>query len=186
MGARVSIPQDYLQELDKTIRLEIIESACVYPRTVNMKEANQPAMLELIYSDLSSFGIAVKEANGDVHIRRLGYSLSIPTILGCLVDLYDTLLLDKVDSVLIHQGGTTVVRFSNLTRKIDGRSEGDWKDGGCSLFLAINDVRMKSAHAVTRTKVAAFDSTSLWVGCAIGAIAVAVTTVIPVIMSRQR
>jgi hypothetical protein len=60
-----------------------------------------------------------------------------------------------VDNILVYQGGITVVRFSN-TNKVQKET----KDG-CSLLLAIPEVRVNAAQARTMNTV--LDSTSMLV-----------------------
>jgi hypothetical protein len=57
--------------------------------------------------------------------------------------------VDAVDSVLIHHGGATVIRFKNSSKTPD--------EDSCSLFLAITEIRIRAAAIPERVKVATFD-----------------------------
>jgi hypothetical protein len=82
--------RDILQRLNKDVRLEVVEASCVYPETLSMKEHRQRAYVESTYKDLETFTAAVNAAKRDPHIKRLGFSLSIPIILDSLVELFET------------------------------------------------------------------------------------------------
>lgn len=90
--------RDVFQRLDEIVlvRLEVVEASCVYPKTLSMKEHRKRALLEHSYHNLDTFVTAVNAAKRDPHIKRLGFSLSIPLILDSLVKLFDT-ALSEVD-----------------------------------------------------------------------------------------
>ena len=70
-------------------------------------------------------------------------------MLDSLVTLFHACLLDRVDSVLIHHGGAAILLFKNTARVPT--------DDGCSLFLAIREVRMRAADAGNHVKGPALD-----------------------------
>ena len=139
----------YMKELYEFQRLQVMEQSCVHCKTSTMKEAAQPANVEVSYSSSSTFKEAVDLLKLDPHIKRLSSCLSIPVVLDLLVKLFDTLLLDRVDLVVIHLAGSTIIRFKNTNQEPTADS--------CSVFLAITDVRMRAANVGAQFKEAAFD-----------------------------
>lgn len=141
---------DALGALDVGTRLQVIEASCVYPKTQTMRETGQPAIVELRYRDLDTFTAAVADAKLNPHIKRLGFSLSIPTVLDGLVALYEPALIGRVDAVLVHHGGFAIVRFKNDA--VDPTAD------SCSLFLPITELRMQAAAATQVGKAACISS----------------------------
>lgn len=128
-----------LRQLSHFARLEVVEGACAYPRTLLMNKHHHQAHFEQSYSNLESFQEAVNAAKETTRIKRIGAALSLHIILASLVDLFETALIDTVDSVLIHHGGSTLIRFTNTTKTPNNDS--------CSIFLAVSKVRVgASAH----------------------------------------
>ena len=142
---------DWLSKLDDRVLLEVIETSCIYLRTRSMKEAQQRAVIELQYTDQATFALAAREAKQDPRIKLLGFSLPIPTIVDGLTKLYESCLLANVDTVLIHHGGSTIVRFTNVA------CSQQVSDDSCSLFLAITELRVRAASASMHMKSAAVD-----------------------------
>ena len=80
-------------------------------------------------------------------MKRLDFmSLSIPLVLDSLVKLFCTLSLDRVDSVVVHHAGSTIIRFKNTNREPTADS--------CSMCLSMTNLRM-AANA--QPEKAAFD-----------------------------
>jgi hypothetical protein len=134
-NAAYSWSRDLLNQLDERMLLEVVEGSCVYPKTSSMKEALQQAVVEASYSDAATFTEAVKAVKMDPHLKRLGFSLSIPSVMDALVALYDLCLLGTVDTVVLHHGGSVIVRF------------------------VITEVRMRAAAALTHAKAKVVDQT---------------------------
>jgi hypothetical protein len=136
--------RDFMSELDEAQRLQVVEASCIYRNTSTMKEASQPAVVEASYSSAGTFKAATRYASRDPHVvKRLGRSLSIPLVLDSLATLFDTCLLDRVDSVIIHYGGTTVIRFTNTAQEPSEYSS--------SVCLPIPDICACAADAIQST-----------------------------------
>ena len=106
--------RDVLRRLDKAVRLEVVEASCVYPKTLSMKEHRQRAHLEQSYENLETFQAAVNAAKRDPHIKRLGFSLSIPVILDSLVELFETVLSESFDLHVLHFNTIILTFFLQL------------------------------------------------------------------------
>ena len=107
------LARDLMSELDEAQRLLVVEASCVYRNTLTMDKASHPAVVDASYSAASTFQEATRRVSRDPRVVSAGYPLSIPLVLDALATLFDTCLLDRVDSVIIHYGGTVVVRFTN-------------------------------------------------------------------------
>jgi hypothetical protein len=88
---------DVLRQLSPFARLEVVEGACAYPRTLLMNKHHHQAHFEQSYSNLESFQAAVHAAKKTTRIKRIGAALSIPIILASLVDLFETALSESCD-----------------------------------------------------------------------------------------
>jgi hypothetical protein len=102
-----------------------------------MKEEWPAALIRASYSDAHSFRNAIVGASRH---ERLSEALAVPQTLGVLAVLFDTCLLDRVDSVLVSQGGTSLMRFENTARKPTGTS--------CSILLDLSTVRKLAAEVI--------------------------------------
>ena len=94
----LSMVRDNMKDLNEFQRLQVMEASCVYHKTSTMKEAVQPAVVEVSYLSCSTFKEAVDRRKLEPHIKRLSSSLSIPLVLDLLAKLFDTLLLDRFDN----------------------------------------------------------------------------------------
>lgn len=141
--------KDAFAGLDAKTRLFVVEASCVYSETLTMKEAKQDAVVEAGYNDSDTFERVISVVLRDPNIKRLGFSLSMPLILNSLNELFDTCLLSNVDMVVVHHGGSVIVRFNNTSRTPN--------DQTCSLFLPITEIRMRAVALSIHVKSRVFD-----------------------------
>ena len=123
-----------IDTLDKNILLEMIESSCIYLKTLKMEELTQPAMIEETYTDNKSFNEAIERVKSNPKIKTMNY-YSIPTIMDELLKLYDPGLIYKMDNVFIQCNYIIIVRFKNTSIEQLPLSH--------SIILPINTVKMR-------------------------------------------
>lgn len=168
---------DFLAAVDRDILLEVIDASCMYPKTLTIKEDGQHALVEETYEDSDSFGAAIDRAKHDPTIKRMGFSSSIPITMDGLLVLYDACLIGNVDSVLIHHGGATIVRFTN------NNTERRPSPLSCSLYISVTEVRMNAMVAMRRVKEFAADHTIAYI---VGAVVALVGAVAAGVLSSRR
>ena len=141
-----------MSELDEAQRLLVVEASCVYRNTLTVDKASHPAVVDASYSAASTFQEATRRVSRDPRVVSAGYPLSIPLVLDALATLFDTCLLDRVDSVIIHYGGTVVVRFTNTAQ---GPSE--HTSSACVALTEIGTLAAGAVQSAVHAKKATFD-----------------------------
>ena len=136
-----------LTELDTDIRKRVIMASAVFPKTSNIS-VEEAAVLVEYDGSAAGFSEAVEQVRRHPELIALGSQLSVLEVLDAIKEgvIFLDLSLDHVDHVIIQRTGRHILR---MTR--------EGKPGTRSLFIELNDIRIRASEYLHQAKAHAAD-----------------------------
>jgi len=136
---------DLLQHTSKSVRIDVLASCFVFPRTASLEQNNPFTSYDVEKLDLATIRGKVET---DAHMVAANIRNDVLLILDAINEIKEDLLLDRMDAIVIYRGGLDVLCI-NVTSNKSGRSA----------YIEINDYKRRLMQLAMKPKESTYAQT---------------------------